>query len=327
MPMPCRLSLGLLACALLVGPAPAVEPDPYLPDDTESLVTINLRQILDSPLVKKHGLPKAKEALEGSEDAQKYLKMLGLDPFKDLDSVTIAGGGAKEADDKGVIIIHGTFNVEKLQATVDELLKEHGDILKAHTADAGGTKVKLYEVIIPDQEPMFVHFANKTTIVAAPAKAYVLDAVEKGAGRKKAALKNAAFAAVLAKLDGKQSVGIAALGSALAKGLAAVPDAKEVAQKVETLVGGVTVGGGVATEVTIETKDADGARAVARSITDGLDQAKLLLGFIAMQQKELAPLVDVLNAVKPDVKDRTVVLRAEIKADVLNKAIGGAGDN
>ena len=47
-------------------------------------------------------------------DPQKFLDQVGFDPFKDLTSLTFAGN-ANESD-KGLVIIHGKFNVEKIQA-------------------------------------------------------------------------------------------------------------------------------------------------------------------------------------------------------------------
>ena len=73
---------------MLAGPARAAEVDPYLPDDTEVLVTVNVRQVLDSPLVKKSTLEKLREALKDIDMAEDVLKDLGFDPFKDLDRVT-----------------------------------------------------------------------------------------------------------------------------------------------------------------------------------------------------------------------------------------------
>jgi hypothetical protein len=57
-----------LGCVLPVAAAPV---DKYLPDDTEALVALNIRQLLDSPVVKKHALAKIKEYIKSNEDAEK----------------------------------------------------------------------------------------------------------------------------------------------------------------------------------------------------------------------------------------------------------------
>src|SRR5712691_1150820 len=121
----------LLATALVVAlavPVRAADVDRYLPSDTEAVQTFNLRRLLDSSLVKKHGLDKLQELLKDNEDVQKVLSDLGLDPLKDVDSIISANSGADA--DKGIFIVHGRFNVEKFHAKADEATKNHGDIVK-----------------------------------------------------------------------------------------------------------------------------------------------------------------------------------------------------
>src|SRR5438132_11160972 len=92
----------LLATALVVAlavPVRAADVDRYLPSDTEAVQTFNLRRLLDSSLVKKHGLDKLQELLKDNEDVQKVLSDLGLDPLKDVDSIISANSGADAAKD------------------------------------------------------------------------------------------------------------------------------------------------------------------------------------------------------------------------------------
>src|SRR5262245_31717976 len=87
------LALGLvLALPAFAAPVPgeaaAGSYEKYLPDDADGVVTINVRALLDSELVKKVGLDKM---LADNEEAQKSLKALGLDPLKDIERVVICG--------------------------------------------------------------------------------------------------------------------------------------------------------------------------------------------------------------------------------------------
>jgi len=70
--LPGAAVLGL-AAVLVAAPARAAEIDKLLPADTETVLTINVKQIFSSDLVKKVGLDKAKEALKSQSDAQKIL--------------------------------------------------------------------------------------------------------------------------------------------------------------------------------------------------------------------------------------------------------------
>src|SRR5690348_9017765 len=100
----------------------AADLDAYLPEDTESLLNINVRQLLDSQLVKKHLLDVAQEALRGNDQLQDILTDLGFDPFKDLDRVVIASPIGTEKD-RGLVIVRGRFNVAKFKAKAESVAK------------------------------------------------------------------------------------------------------------------------------------------------------------------------------------------------------------
>src|SRR5205085_2724204 len=80
--------LGLaLAAAVLSPAARGADVDKYLPADAELVISVNVRQILDSALVKKYGQAQAEAAIKKGE-AQKLLSTIGLDPLKDITTIT-----------------------------------------------------------------------------------------------------------------------------------------------------------------------------------------------------------------------------------------------
>jgi len=69
-----------------------------LPKDTEIIFSVNLKQILDSELVKTYQktMEQGKKELEtqiGDNPILKYLKNAGFDVYRDLHSITVAGNG------------------------------------------------------------------------------------------------------------------------------------------------------------------------------------------------------------------------------------------
>ncbi len=165
--------------AVLLGTAPgrAAEVDPYVPADTETVVNVNVRQILDSPLIKKHALEAAQEALRGNDQVQDVLKDLGFDPFKHLDRVVVATPGGTDKD-RGLVIVHGRFDLAKFKTKGEQAAKDHSENLKIHKVLAG--KHLVYEVNVPDMdEPLFVALASEDTLFASPGKDYVVDALKK----------------------------------------------------------------------------------------------------------------------------------------------------
>src|SRR5882724_9984461 len=112
-----RIGAALLALVLALQTGAslrAAEPDKYLPGDTEQLFTINFRQILDSALVKKVGIDMLRDLLKSEENVSEVLKDLGLDPFKDLEKLQVAGPADVEGE-KALMILTGKFDVEKFK--------------------------------------------------------------------------------------------------------------------------------------------------------------------------------------------------------------------
>src|ERR1051326_5572524 len=157
-----------------------------LPDETETVMSVNLRQILDSAVVKKYGLEKLKDALDSQGDIKEYLKDMGMDPFKDIDQIIVGSAGSSDAD-KGLVIISGRFNQEKVEAKAKEIAKDKSDFIKV---DKIGTHT-VFEVSVPNApQSMYACVISKNMILAASSKATLEDALKKNAGKKTHKLKN-----------------------------------------------------------------------------------------------------------------------------------------
>jgi len=312
-----RLLASLTCLALVSVPtARAAEIDRYLPEDTEVISTLNVKQLLSSPVVKKFGLAQLKEALDSIEEAKTVLQDLGFDLLKDLDRITTAGPGGSDTD-KGLIIIHGRFDLAKFKAKADEVAKGNSDVLKIHKIkDAKGAEVLLYEVTPPEfPTPLFVAMASEKTILASPGKDYVIDALKR---KDKPVLKNKDFQALLEKMDQRQSFSIAALGSALAK--ADLPDqVKDSLKNLDAIGGGLTVGEDINLELVANAKTAKSAKEINQVISDGLNQGLGILSLLATMQKELAPVVDIVKTIRSNARDKTITIKASIPAEVIEK--------
>lgn len=314
-----RLPTWILAGALavLALPVRAAEVDKYLPADAEVVVVLNVKQLLDSPLVKKHGLEVMRAQLKGNADAQQVLGALGFDPLQDLTSLTAATANAAESN-KGLLIAHGKFDLARFRAKAAEVAKSQSEVLKVVEAD-GQT---LYEINPPGSAaPLFAGLADENTLVAAPLKDYVLEALAKAAGKKTPEVKPA-LRELLTKADANQSLWVVMPGSALLRGELANDDkAKQSLGKIETISGGLTVGAGLKAEFVVATKDTDGAKHLAAEITEGLNQARGLLAILSGDNKALTPVVDILNALKTTTAGSSVTLSGEVGAETIEKAL------
>lgn len=312
-----------LAAGLSAAPARAGLLDPYLPDDSELVLTVNVRQILDSPLVKKHGLQKARDALKELDQVEAVLKDLGFDPFRDLERVTLASPGGTEKD-RGLAIVHGNFNLDKFRSKGEEAARDYPDYLKIHKVPLGGGATHVvYEVTPPEagDTPLFVALPGKDTLLVSPGKDYVVDALKKAARKAKPALKSKEMQALLEKMDEKQSLAVAALGSGLTKGGGGPPAIKAVAEKVEALGGGVTVGEDLKVELALATRTAEGAKELHDSLDTGLKRALAILSALSSANKDLSPALEVVKALRVSVRGKVVTLKGRVNAEDLEDAL------
>src|SRR5262249_19917181 len=96
---------------------------------------------------------------------------------------------------------------------------------------------------------------------------------------------------------------------------------KDLLDKIETVTGGVTVADKIKLEVALTARDAAAAREIDKALTESLSQALGFLMTAANTQKQLAPLVDVLKSIKTSTRDKMVLIKAELGAEFVEKAL------
>ena len=318
-----RRSVWLCAVGAFVAAASARagELDKYLPEDTEMVVSFNVRQILDSEFYKKNVGDAGRDALNGVDQAQEILKDLGFDPFKDLDRVIVAAPSGADQD-RGLLIAHGRFDFDKFAAKAEQVSKDEPNCLKIHKiSDGSGGKFLVYEVTATEQFPsVFVALADGTTLLASPGKDYVVDAMRKTTSKEAPALKNKQLQAMLERMDDKQSVSLAVVGTALTEG---VPqDVKDLFEKIDGIGGGVTINDEIKIEVAASAKNADDAKEVVEDLKTYLNQGRLMLSVLAFTKNpKIDLLIELVNSVKISVKDKTVTLKGSVSADAIENAL------
>jgi hypothetical protein len=294
---------GFLASAV---PSYSGDTDKFFPSNTKVVITLNVKQMLESPLVKKD-LPKIQEQIKSNAEAQKRLSALGFDPLKDLDTVSIAAAGVEDQEQM-LIVARGKFDTAKFKAMGEEVAKEKKDNFKAHQVD-GQT---IYEVTIPQQpRPLFMALVDGTTIVAGGKKNDITDALAIQAGKKQST-PTKELQGLLSKANPKQSLSVVVLGAAIGNG---VP----FGDKVEHISGGITVADSIQTDFVIATKDAESAKGLAEMVQAGLEQGKQFVMLFAQQQKELAPAADLLEVLKVDTKDNSITIKGVVTKEALEK--------
>jgi hypothetical protein len=318
----------VLALSALLGAAPLRAADAkYLPPDTELVLTINFKQILDSDLVKaqKQAIDIAKGALEqalpGEDQALKYLKSADFDLFRDLVSVTFALPATKRPED-GVVLIEGKFNAEKFYAAAEDAAKEHGDVVKITRAGA----LRIIEVTPPGEKKAYVSLIGKNVLVAASNKEK-LQGVATAAAEGKGPKHKEAFANLLKTTSAKQSFSFVATGPALAKLLENNPDVPNaeavgpVLRQLQGVSGALTISKDIQFQLGIGTQDAETAKKLSQGANIGLFTVRALVNQKVMEDPKLAPVNDIMKTLRVSAQGTSLVISGNASVTAIEALI------
>jgi hypothetical protein len=306
MNIPCRRALtAFLVLACVAAPLPAAPADRYALDNAEFFLSINIPRLLD-PTIVSGDLDKLRQTLKGHNEFQAELNALGFDPFTDLHTLTVVGAPS-QGSDQFLVIAHGRFDFNKLIGWTRKTLAEHGDLLT--TVEEGNSK--FLALTLPGQvRPIYIGWPDSETIVASPARGLIARAIEVGSGKAQSSL-NQPAADLLKTLDDTNVVSFLALGAALKN----TPHADVIRHA----IGGLSIDQGVHLSVAVTAKDADAARQLANTVTEGVARAKSTVSLMSHRQKELAPVVSLLGTVKVTREGYTVNIRGDLTQDTLAK--------
>ena len=330
-----RFSRCLFAAVLLASAAAtarAAEVDPLLPKETEQVVHVNIKQILDSDIVKKYAMGQIKQALQG-EQVKAQLEALGLDPLKDFERLSIGFWGSGGADMNAQMILRGKFDAKKLFESAKDQAGKTPD--KVSIEEEGD--FKFVKIAGDNGKPFFVSVADEKTIVGGTEKKLVTEGLTAFNKKEKAKLGKELTALVL-KQDEKASLfycGItegkfSEVPASAFDQLKAVGVDGEVFKKqlngMLNMAVTVRLGKEVNLDMTMGMKDDDAAEEFGGkkgNLTKLIDTAKTFLPLIGGQQPKAKDLVDdLVNTLKADVKGKDVIVTLKVRADSIGSVAG-----
>jgi hypothetical protein len=248
---------AMFLAALAASPARAVEPDKHIAADCDGVVFINVRQILNSPLVQKYALEHVKDHINKTRDLKSFLKTAGLDPLKDFETILVTGAVSGGGKPKLRFVFRGAFDPDKIGAAVAREAKAKSKELKIETRG----DLKIYE-LLPDKEElkpgvnardvtMYAAFYDKGTLIAAQSPDEVEITAKGAQGKINEKLKTA-----LERVDDKASIYSAIVATDSLKALAsALPPTKDLGQKLEFITSSIDIGTDLKFRVTTYTTD------------------------------------------------------------------------
>jgi hypothetical protein len=279
---------------LTVSPIWAADYAQYLPDDTEFVIHANISQALDSGLAKKYLLPQIEETLKGKSEIREILTALGLDPLKDLQSLTIALPG-KVSEKKWTALIQGQFDQSKIQTTGEAFGSQQAGSLKSHK-EGGATIFEFQDA--KHSQSAFAAFVDQSALLVASTKDPIRNALAKKDPTKPSSL-NKDLLALMKEGSDKESLWLALVPDQVIKTLPQNnKQVMDIANKVKSIKGGITVTDGIKFSVRIQTPDAKAARDIRQTLV-GIQSILILAVTSNDQLKEFGPtLTDIINSIK-----------------------------
>jgi len=324
-----RSFLSRLACvAAVMGTAlsaRAVEPK-YLPPNSEVAITVNLKQILNSDLVKdkKDLVDQAKAFLKQKLDespAKEYLDKAGFDLFRDLDSVTVTSDGSKDPNN-GFVIIEGTFNADKLVEVAKEAATKSGDNLKVTKAG----NVNVFEITPKDNEKTIYSALINNSLMIAAASREQLNAAIARINSNKTPNFRANFKTALETTNSKQSFSFVASGEGLAKMAESAPkqpggDFGAMLQNMDGMAMSISLTKDVTFQLAGTAKTEEDAKKMAAAANFGLIGIRGMVIQQAKQDAKVQPVADIANTLRITTQGNTIVLRGEVSQANLDKML------
>jgi hypothetical protein len=304
--------MAVAVAMLSFSTAHAVEPDKVIPVDADFVVFVNMRQILESPLINTYAQDKLKEVLTGDAQADNFIRAAGI-KLKDIDGAWIAGTVLQK--NQILSVVRGKFDLEKVHAAAAEFAKKNPTLLQY----SGDGKSRVYEYHPGNQgQTMYATFSDAATCIGATSKEYLEKALKKESGAKV----NKAMVETLEKIKGgKQSLWLAmVVTDELKKNLETNPQFK-IARKLVSVTGSIDIAADLDLSVLIEATDADTAKSVAKQ----LDAYKALLGLLANNENG-KPAIDLLmEKLKVKNAEKAATITLKVTGDELKRVVPEKG--
>jgi hypothetical protein len=317
-------ALGVLAIAN----AAQAQATKLLPNDTELVATVNLKQILKSDVAQGNKLivdlvkGKVSDMLE-EKGFDKWLNKAGFDVFRDLATMTVAVPTRGQGE--LFIVLEGKFDSDKIEAAAREASKEAGIELKIiKIAD-----VNTFELTQKDEKTMYVGILGKKTMIACVAKSDFETAVARFNGNKTANFKSDLVKNLLSTVNDKQSISVVATSEILAKlsennPNAGNPQAKAALdglKKMDAFRVAITIQKDIDFQVGVNAKDDKTAKEFANISNVGLGFAKTQLKKQVEDNAQLAPVLDVIDTIRATAQGSNLLIRGQISSESLQKLL------
>ncbi len=306
-------AVSLMLLVPVASASAAAQPDRLTPRDAEMVAQINLRVLLQTPLIKKHALDSLKTLLRRNDETRQLLEAAGLDPFKDIDTISLSASGnpLNGGKVKMQVVVRGNFDPDKAQAAAEDYAKKHPGRLKV---SKDPTK-SMWE-IQSESKSLYAAFADNKTLVMTMAKEETAAVVERAGQTPQRP--SAAMQKALAHLKGNESIWMAMVATEEIKQLLQDDSSsKDFAAALQSITGALELNNDAQFGLVVHTN----SPAAAAKIKSKLDELMPLLAFFgAGKDKSGQVTKEVIDSMKLRTEKNDVSIRLRITDAQIEKA-------
>ncbi|HWG45335.1 MAG TPA: hypothetical protein VN688_21405 [Gemmataceae bacterium] len=283
-------------------PFPAGALADYVPEDSEAMLTVNLRTLLESP-VGQRMKPSLQQLVQRGERQFRWMDLLGIKPFDDLDSLQISfapGSGGQP-----LWLARGRLDRSRFQIGPDKL----------QTKTIEHFRVWEYADRQRNQTTLLAPVGDALVVSDTPSR--VLAALHQASHPRSVVIRDVTLRELLAKVDRRQSLWLAASFKQLGP-VARIDNVllemilRPLFTHADSVHGGLTCAEDIRAELHFHTPTEESAAKLEEDLNAICGSAEGVSLFV---RKELLPLLHLLSSGQTSREGKTVSLRCRLAAD------------
>ena len=311
-----------------------------LPVETEGVYYLNIEQALRSELSQKY-LSEPLKTLDRNAGFKEFIKVTGLDPLKDLK--LLVGSATRPREGQAVashalMVLVGAFDREKLTAAARMAAAKEKDAL-ALVREKGHTLLKVTTTSQAGKFDFYMAVVDQRRLVLG-LEGDVLEALDRTARKSAPALRSKDIVNALTSLDASSVFAIYGPGIILANpsaftgfdspegkwlhALAADPTTAKLLKKISTVRFDVQITAGVRFVLKMGMNDLDSAKEFKPLVLKGVNQIKLLLNLLILQQPKLKPLGELTQKMTVTRKGKAITFEASLSGKTIDELVKAA---
>lgn len=323
-----QLPGACLAVFLLAGTARAEDPAKFMPDKTDMVVSINIKQMMNSEIFTKYLKDMVKQGIEDNAELKQFFTATGLDPYKDVERISFGmklpeelgpGSGSPE---NVMLVAEGKWDAGKVSGVLAQAAQQRDNL---SIIKEGAFTIYKFEG--DNGDSMYLTILDDNMAVGSDSKSGLIDGIDRIKNKKVGTLAST-ISGAWAKADTNQSM-VMLMGVKGKIEADAIPDPNmaPLLTDIDALSISLDMTKDLALKLNATYASKDAAAAAGRTLSDQLDNIRNFMTILAFQEARLMePLADFSRSLGVKTGDKDVTLSGKMSGKGVGVLIDLAQD-